>query len=74
MKFRKTKNSERKPKVIAYPIPKKTSEGGRSIVVRSIKDWNALDKSLKESLDVKSFKSKFFNKLLNKQKSDLRFS
>ena len=55
------------------PFHKKITEGGRSFIVRSIKDWNALDKSLKQALTIKSFKSKLFNKLLNKQKSELRF-
>jgi hypothetical protein len=43
------------------PKFKKATEGGLSFSVRSIKDWNSLDKSLKESPYYKVFKKKLFN-------------
>ena len=44
------------------------TEEGRTFSVRSIKDWNNLEKALKNSKDKKSFKKTLINTLLERQK------
>ena len=49
------------------------TEGGRTFTVRSIKEWNKLDKDLKELKNAKALKKKFINNLLSKQNSNMNF-
>ena len=52
---------------------KNETEGGRTFTVRSIKEWNNLDKDLKELKSAKALKKKVMNNLLNKQNSNMNF-
>jgi hypothetical protein len=42
----------------------RTTEGGRTFSVRTIKDWNALPPAMKQSVHAKRFKTKLFNSIL----------
>ena len=53
------------------PRYKNETEGGRTFTVRSIKEWNNLDKDLKELKSAKALKMKVINGLLSKQKSNM---
>ena len=48
------------------PRYKNETEGGRTFIVRSIKEWNNLDKDLKELKNAKALKKKVMNNLLGK--------
>ena len=48
------------------------SEGGRIFTVRTIKDWNALDVSLRKDKSISTFKCRFYNQILRDQKSAMR--
>lgn len=50
------------------PTFKKTTEGGRTFSVRTIKDWNALPTFLRKSINVKCFKRDLFKSILENQK------
>ena len=52
---------------------KNETEGGRTFTVRSIKEWNNLDKDLKELKSAKALKKKVINNLLSKQNSNMNF-
>ena len=45
------------------------TEGGRTFTVRTIKDWNTLDASLRKQKSIASFKRSFYNQILTEQKS-----
>ena len=55
------------------PCYKNETEGGRTFTVRSIKEWNNLDKDLKELKNAKALKKKVVNNLLSKQNSNMNF-
>ena len=55
------------------PRYKNETEGGRTFTVRSIKEWNNLDKDLKELKSAKALKKKVINNLLSKQNSNMNF-
>ena len=55
------------------PRYKNETEGGRTFTVRSIKEWNNLDKNLKELKSAKALKKKVINNLLSKQNSNMNF-
>ena len=44
-------------------------EGGGTFIGRSIKDWNTLEKALKNSKDTKSFKTRLKNTVLERKKN-----
>ena len=48
------------------PRYKNETEGGRTFNVRSIKEWNKLDKDLEEPKNAKPLKKKVINNLLSK--------
>ena len=52
---------------------KNETEGERRFTVRSIKEWNNLDKDLKELKNAKALKKKVINNLLCKQNSSMNF-
>lgn len=58
---------------ISCPRCKNETEGGRTFTARSIKEWNSLDKDLKELKNAKALKKKVINNLLSKQNSDMNF-
>ena len=45
------------------------TEGGRTFTVRTTKDWNTLDVSLRKQKSITSFKRSFYNQILTEQKS-----
>ena len=51
------------------PLHKNISEGGRTLAVRTVKDWNNLTRSAKTRRSLKSFKAELWNINLNSQKS-----
>ena len=51
----------------------RTTEGGRTFSVRTIKDWNALPPAMKQSVHAKCFKTKLFNSILEEQKLSSSF-
>ena len=55
------------------PRYKNETEGGRTFTVRSIKEWNNLDKDLKELKNAKALKKRVINNLLSKQNSNMNF-
>ena len=55
------------------PRYKNETEGGRTFTVRSIKEWNNLDKDLKELKNAKALKKKVIKNLLSKQNSNMNF-
>ena len=55
------------------PRIKRLTEGGRSFSVRSIKDWNNLDKQIKESINYMTFKRTLYKNIVQEQKNNLRF-
>ena len=55
------------------PRYKNETEGGRTFTVRSIKEWNNLDKDLKELKNAKALKKRVINNLLSKQNSNMIF-
>ena len=47
----------------------KETGGGCTFTVRTIKDWNTLDVSLRKQKSITSFKCSFYNQILTEQKS-----
>ena len=50
------------------PLHKNISEGGRTFLVRTAKDWNNLPRTLRAKKTSKSFKPELWKVLLNSQK------
>ena len=57
---------------VVCPKYNRESEGGRTFTVRTIKDWNALDISLRKEKSISTFKRRFQNQILRDQKSAMR--
>ena len=55
------------------PHYKNETESGQTFTVRSIKEWNNLNKDLKELKNAKALKKKVINNLLSKQNSNTNF-
>ena len=53
------------------PCYKNEAEGGGTFTVRSIIEWNNLDKDLKELKNAKALEKKVINNLLSKQNSNM---
>ena len=52
------------------PVFKKNTEGGRTFIVRTIRNWNELFMDVKEVKNVKLFKKKLYTNFIAKQKED----
>ena len=54
---------------LCCPMYNNSTEGGQTFSVRSVKDWNNLGKSLKNSKDTKSFRKSLIHTLLERQRN-----
>ena len=50
------------------PVFKKNTEGGRTFIVRTIRNWNELFMDVKKVKNVKLFKKKLYTNFIAKQK------
>lgn len=55
------------------PLYNITTEGGRTLSVKTVVEWNTLPVSLKQSRNVKSIRKKLHKELLAKQRKILTF-
>jgi len=68
-----TRNTRYSKLNLLCPRTKRKTEGGRTVAVKTITEWNKLSKEIKESESCKHFKKTLFNKLIEEQKTNLQF-
>jgi hypothetical protein len=51
---------------------KRETEGGRTFVVRTTKEWNALDNPLRSQKSIAKFKQMLYAQLLQEQKTTMQ--
>ena len=67
-----TRNTRFNNMNMVCPKYTRETEGGRTFTVRTIKDWNALDVTLRKHKSIATFKRSLYTKILTDQKSAMR--